>query len=124
VEIKNATIAAGAKVNHLSYIGDAQVGERTNIGAGTITCNYDGVMKHLTTIGPDAFIGSNTMLIAPVTIGAGAITASGSIIPAKAKVPDGSIAVSRAELTVKEDRAEKYFKMLQAQKAKKIKDAS
>jgi bifunctional UDP-N-acetylglucosamine pyrophosphorylase/glucosamine-1-phosphate N-acetyltransferase len=124
VEIKNATIAAGAKVNHLSYIGDAQVGERTNIGAGTITCNYDGVMKHLTTIGPDAFIGSNTMLIAPVTIGAGAITASGSIIPAKAKVPDGSIAVSRAELTVKEDRAEKYFKMLQAQKVKKIKDAS
>lgn len=124
VEIKNATIAQGAKINHLSYIGDAHVGERSNIGAGTITCNYDGVMKHKTDIGPDAFIGSNTMLIAPVTIGAGAITASGTIVPSNARVPDGAIAVSRASLEVKEGRAEKYFTILKAKKAKKDKDAS
>ncbi|MFT6452478.1 MAG: bifunctional UDP-N-acetylglucosamine pyrophosphorylase/glucosamine-1-phosphate N-acetyltransferase, partial [Halocynthiibacter sp.] len=74
VEIKNAEICEGAKVNHLSYIGDARIGERTNIGAGTITCNYDGVFKHHTEIGADAFIGSNTMLVAPVKVGAAAMT--------------------------------------------------
>jgi bifunctional UDP-N-acetylglucosamine pyrophosphorylase / glucosamine-1-phosphate N-acetyltransferase len=69
VEVKNAQVAEGAKINHLTYIGDADIGARTNIGAGTITCNYDGVFKHRTVIGRDAFIGSNTMLVAPVTRG-------------------------------------------------------
>jgi bifunctional UDP-N-acetylglucosamine pyrophosphorylase / glucosamine-1-phosphate N-acetyltransferase len=71
VEIKNAVLDEGAKVNHLSYIGDAHVGEGANIGAGTVTCNYDGVMKHRTEIGARAFIGSDTMLVAPVRVGAG-----------------------------------------------------
>jgi bifunctional UDP-N-acetylglucosamine pyrophosphorylase/glucosamine-1-phosphate N-acetyltransferase len=70
----------GAKVNHLTYIGDAEVGAHANIGAGTVTCNYDGVFKHRTEIGEDAFIGSDTMLVAPVTVGDGAMTASGSVI--------------------------------------------
>jgi N-acetylglucosamine-1-phosphate uridyltransferase (contains nucleotidyltransferase and I-patch acetyltransferase domains) len=74
VEVKNAVIAEGAKVNHLSYIGDADIGPRSNIGAGTITCNYDGVSKHHTTIGADVFIGSNTMLVAPVSVGDQAMT--------------------------------------------------
>ena len=80
VEIKNARIAEGAKVNHLSYVGDATVGEAANIGAGTITCNYDGVSKHRTEIGANAFIGSNSALVAPVSIGAGAYVGSGSVI--------------------------------------------
>ena len=78
VEIKNAILDEGVKVGHLTYLGDAHVGEFSNIGAGTVTCNYDGVNKHRTEIGPRAFIGSDTMLVAPVTIGAGAMTASGS----------------------------------------------
>ncbi|MBP9049528.1 MAG: bifunctional UDP-N-acetylglucosamine diphosphorylase/glucosamine-1-phosphate N-acetyltransferase GlmU, partial [Tabrizicola sp.] len=80
VEIKNAILDEGVKVGHLTYIGDASIGEHTNIGAGTVTCNYDGVMKHRTTIGKRAFIGSDTMLVAPVTVGDGALTASGSVI--------------------------------------------
>ena len=80
VEIKNARIAEGAKVNHLSYVGDATVGEAANIGAGTITCNYDGVSKHRTEIGANAFIGSNSALVATVSIGAGAYVGSGSVI--------------------------------------------
>ncbi|HZV58648.1 MAG TPA: bifunctional UDP-N-acetylglucosamine diphosphorylase/glucosamine-1-phosphate N-acetyltransferase GlmU, partial [Sphingobium sp.] len=80
VEIKAATLAEGAKVNHLSYIGDASVGAGANIGAGTITCNYDGFLKYRTEIGPGAFIGSNSALVAPVTIGAGAIVGAGSVV--------------------------------------------
>ncbi len=80
VEIKNADIGADAKVPHLSYVGDARVGDRANIGAGTITCNYDGFSKHQTTIGEGAFIGSNSSLVAPVTIGKGAYVGSGSVI--------------------------------------------
>ncbi|MFN4173066.1 MAG: bifunctional UDP-N-acetylglucosamine diphosphorylase/glucosamine-1-phosphate N-acetyltransferase GlmU, partial [Pseudorhodobacter sp.] len=80
VEIKNAVLDEGVKVGHLTYLGDAHIGEQTNIGAGTVTCNYDGVMKHRTEIGARAFIGSNTMLVAPVTIGRDAMTASGSVI--------------------------------------------
>lgn len=80
VEVKKADIAAGAKVNHLSYIGDATIGERTNIGAGTITCNYDGFLKHRTEIGADVFIGSDTLLVAPVKVGDGAITGSGTVV--------------------------------------------
>lgn len=80
VELKNTRLGAGAKASHLSYLGDAIVGENANIGAGTITCNYDGVNKNTTTIGPDAFIGSNSSLVAPVTIGAGAMTGAGAVV--------------------------------------------
>lgn len=120
VEIKQADIAEGAKVNHLSYIGDATVGERANIGAGTVTCNYDGVMKHRTTIGADAFIGSDTMLVAPVTVGAKAMTASGSTITTD--VPDGALAISRAKQVNKPGLAVKLRDRLMAIKADKSKD--
>jgi bifunctional UDP-N-acetylglucosamine pyrophosphorylase/glucosamine-1-phosphate N-acetyltransferase len=95
VELKKATIAEGAKVNHLSYVGDAEVGARANIGAGTITCNYDGFGKYRTIIGAGAFIGSNTALVAPVTIGDGAVVGAGSVITED--VEADSLAVERAE---------------------------
>ncbi|MEO0913361.1 MAG: bifunctional UDP-N-acetylglucosamine diphosphorylase/glucosamine-1-phosphate N-acetyltransferase GlmU, partial [Pseudomonadota bacterium] len=91
VEIKAATLAEGAKVNHLSYIGDASVGEGANIGAGTITCNYDGVFKHRTEIGDRAFVGSNTALVAPVTVGADALIGSGAVVTSD--VPEGDLAL-------------------------------
>ena len=116
VEIKNARIDEGAKVNHLSYIGDATVGARANIGAGTITCNYDGVFKHHTEIGAGAFIGSNTMLVAPVTIGAGALTGSGSVITSD--VEPHALAVARAPQVEKAGVARKMFEMLKAKKAR------
>jgi bifunctional UDP-N-acetylglucosamine pyrophosphorylase / glucosamine-1-phosphate N-acetyltransferase len=93
-EVKKAKIGKGAKVNHLTYIGDADVGEKANIGAGTITCNYDGFNKFKTIIGEGAFIGSNSSLVAPVSIGAGAIIAAGSVITKD--VPDDAIAFARA----------------------------
>src|SRR3954452_4920475 len=93
VEVKNSEIGAGAKVNHLSYVGDATVGAGANVGAGVITCNYDGVRKNPTEIGAGAFIGSNTMLVAPVTVGAGASTGAGSVVTKN--VPDGALAVTR-----------------------------
>jgi bifunctional UDP-N-acetylglucosamine pyrophosphorylase / glucosamine-1-phosphate N-acetyltransferase len=93
VEIKNAAIDEGAKVNHLTYVGDAHVGAAANVGAGTITCNYDGFDKHHTEIGAGAFIGSNSALVAPVTIGAGAYVASGSVVTMD--VPDDAMAVAR-----------------------------
>ena len=80
VETKNARLGHGSKVNHLSYIGDAELGINVNVGAGTITCNYDGFKKHITRIGDGAFIGSNSSLIAPVTIGAGAYLGSGTAV--------------------------------------------
>lgn len=116
VETKNAIIAEGAKVNHLSYVGDADVGARANIGAGTVTCNYDGVFKHKTTIGADAFIGSNTMLVAPVTVGAEAMTASGSVITTD--VEDGALAVGRGKQTNKSGLARKMFEKLKSKRAK------
>ena len=116
VEVKNAVIAEGAKVNHLSYIGDADIGPRSNIGAGTITCNYDGVSKHHTTIGADVFIGSNTMLVAPVSVGDQAMTASGSVITRD--VPAGDLAVARARQDNKSGFALRLFDKLRAQKAK------
>ncbi|MCI5111843.1 MAG: bifunctional UDP-N-acetylglucosamine diphosphorylase/glucosamine-1-phosphate N-acetyltransferase GlmU [Marivita sp.] len=119
VEIKNASIDEGAKVNHLTYIGDADVGARTNIGAGTITCNYDGVMKHRTTIGRDTFIGSNTMLVAPVTVGKEAMTATATVVTKD--VPDGAMAIARTEQTNKQGFARKLFSMLRAKKAKQAK---
>ncbi|MBE0695224.1 MAG: bifunctional UDP-N-acetylglucosamine diphosphorylase/glucosamine-1-phosphate N-acetyltransferase GlmU [Aquamicrobium sp.] len=93
-EVKKAVIDAGAKVNHLTYIGDAHIGAGANIGAGTITCNYDGFSKHHTEIGAGAFIGSNSALVAPVTIGAGAYVASGSVVTQD--VPDDALAFGRA----------------------------
>ncbi|HCL67026.1 MAG TPA: bifunctional UDP-N-acetylglucosamine diphosphorylase/glucosamine-1-phosphate N-acetyltransferase GlmU [Rhizobium sp.] len=102
-EIKKAEIGAGAKVNHLTYIGDAFVGAGSNIGAGTITCNYDGVNKFVTRIGEHAFIGSNTSLVAPVTVGDGAYVASGSVITED--VPADALALGRAHQVVKPERA-------------------
>ncbi|WP_299370265.1 bifunctional UDP-N-acetylglucosamine diphosphorylase/glucosamine-1-phosphate N-acetyltransferase GlmU [uncultured Tateyamaria sp.] len=116
VELKNATLAPGAKVNHLSYVGDASIGEASNIGAGTITCNYDGVMKHRTEIGARAFIGSNTMLVAPVSIGDEAMTGSGSVITSD--VEDGALAIARAPQVEKPGMARKLFEMLKAKKAR------
>ena len=110
VEIKNAQVAEGAKINHLSYIGDADVGPRTNIGAGTITCNYDGVMKHRTVIGADAFIGSDTMLVAPVTLGDGAMTATGTVVTRD--VEPGALAVARARQENKPGFVARFFEKL------------
>jgi bifunctional UDP-N-acetylglucosamine pyrophosphorylase/glucosamine-1-phosphate N-acetyltransferase len=93
VELKQACLHKGAKANHLSYIGDADVGERANIGAGTITCNYDGARKHTTVIGAGAFIGSNTALVAPVNVGSGTLVGAGSVITRD--VPDGEMAIAR-----------------------------
>ncbi len=119
VEIKNAEIGSGAKVNHLSYIGDAALGAETNIGAGTITCNYDGVFKHRTSVGERVFIGSNTMLVAPVTVGDDAMTASGSVITSD--VEAGALAMARAPQETKPGRAKKLMNMLRARKAKQRK---
>ena len=94
VELKNAKLDTEAKVGHLTYLGDATVGARTNIGAGTITCNYDGANKHQTTIGADVFIGSNNSLVAPVTLDDGASTAAGSTI--NQDVDKSQLAVARA----------------------------
>ncbi len=94
VETKNTVVGDDSKVPHLSYLGDATLGERVNVGAGTITCNYDGVDKHATEIGDDAFIGSDTMLVAPVHIGDRAVTGAGSTITRD--VPDGTLAVERS----------------------------
>ena len=116
VEVKNTTLAQGAKVNHLSYIGDASIGEASNVGAGTITCNYDGVMKHRTEIGARAFIGSNTMLVAPVSVGNEAMTGSGSVITSD--VEDGALAIARAPQVEKPGMARKLFEMLKAKKAR------
>lgn len=114
VEIKNAVLDEGVKVGHLTYLGDAHVGEHTNIGAGTITCNYDGVMKHRTTIGPRAFIGSDTMLVAPVRIGADAMTGSGSTITED--VPDGALAIGRARQVTKPGLATRLMAALRLKK--------
>jgi bifunctional UDP-N-acetylglucosamine pyrophosphorylase/glucosamine-1-phosphate N-acetyltransferase len=102
-EVKKAVIGAGAKVNHLTYIGDASIGAGSNIGAGTITCNYDGYNKHQTTIGEGVFVGSNTSLVAPVTLGDGAYVASGSVIVAD--VPADALAFGRARQSNLEGRA-------------------
>ena len=95
VEIKNATVETGAKINHLAYVGDSRVGAKANVGAGTITCNYDGFAKHHTDIGAGAFIGSNTALVAPVTVGDGAIIGAGSVITGD--VAADALALTRAD---------------------------
>lgn len=104
-ETKNAVIGFGAKVNHLSYVGDATLGEKVNVGAGTITCNYDGKNKHKTVIGANVFVGSNTNLVAPVTIGAGALIAAGSTITEN--VPADSLGLARSKQIVKKGWAKK-----------------
>mgnify|MGYP002630485485 FL=1 len=121
VEVKNAQIAEGAKVNHLSYIGDATIGAGSNIGAGTITCNYDGVSKHHTVIGARVFVGSNTMLVAPVTLGDDSMTASGSVITRD--VPAEALALSRAPQEIKLGLAKRMFEKLKSKKAKATKGA-
>jgi bifunctional UDP-N-acetylglucosamine pyrophosphorylase/glucosamine-1-phosphate N-acetyltransferase len=102
VELKATTLGEGAKANHLAYLGDATIGAGANIGAGTITCNYDGVHKHRTEIGQDAFIGSNTALVAPVKIGARALVGAGSVITTT--VPDDALAIARGRQTVFDGR--------------------
>ena len=116
-ETKKAEIGAGAKVNHLSYIGDAVIGAKVNIGAGTITCNYDGTNKHLTEIGAGTFVGSNSALVAPVTVGPNAYIASGSVITDA--VPEGALAFGRARQVNKEGRAEAVRQRNAAYKARK-----
>jgi bifunctional UDP-N-acetylglucosamine pyrophosphorylase/glucosamine-1-phosphate N-acetyltransferase len=106
VETKAATIESGAKVNHLSYVGDAHVGAKANLGAGTITCNYDGFGKHKTLIGEGAFVGTNSSLVAPVKIGKGAYIGSGSVITKD--VPDDAMAVERSQQTNREGGAKRY----------------
>jgi len=105
VEIKKSAIDEGAKINHLSYIGDARVGEASNIGAGTITCNYDGVHKHHTDIGAHVFVGSNTALVAPVSVGDGAMVAAGSVITEN--VPPDALAVAREKQVTKDGWAKR-----------------
>lgn len=117
VEIKNAVLDEGVKVGHLTYLGDAHIGERANIGAGTVTCNYDGVSKHHTEIGADAFIGSDTMLVAPVRVGARAMTGSGSVVTQD--VPDEALAVGRARQVNKPGLAARLMAALRAAKEKR-----
>ncbi len=115
VEVKNATVEAGAKANHLTYLGDAHVGARANIGAGTITCNYDGYLKHRTEIGEDAFIGSNTALVAPVSVGRGASVGAGSVVTQD--VPEDALAVARGAQETRPGAAARLREKLAARKA-------
>jgi bifunctional UDP-N-acetylglucosamine pyrophosphorylase/glucosamine-1-phosphate N-acetyltransferase len=121
VETKAATLEAGVKVNHLSYVGDAHVGANSNLGAGTITCNYDGFSKHKTLIGNGAFIGTNSSLVAPVKIGAGAYIGSGSVITKD--VPDDALAVERSQQINREGGAKRYREMKTRPKAAKAKES-
>ncbi|BCI67127.1 bifunctional UDP-N-acetylglucosamine diphosphorylase/glucosamine-1-phosphate N-acetyltransferase GlmU [Acetobacter aceti] len=114
VELKATTMGNGAKANHLTYLGDASIGAATNVGAGTITCNYDGVFKHRTTIGANAFIGSDSILVAPVTIGDGALVAAGSVITSNVE-PD-AMAVARGVQTNKTGWAARFRAALRAKK--------
>jgi bifunctional UDP-N-acetylglucosamine pyrophosphorylase/glucosamine-1-phosphate N-acetyltransferase len=116
VEVKNARLGKGAKANHLSYLGDADIGAGANVGAGTITCNYDGFFKYRTTIGAGAFIGSNSALVAPVTIGAGALVAAGSVITRD--VPDDAVALARGAQVDKPGRAKRFREVMAARKKK------
>jgi bifunctional UDP-N-acetylglucosamine pyrophosphorylase/glucosamine-1-phosphate N-acetyltransferase len=115
VEVKNAELGEGAKANHLAYLGDATVGAGANIGAGTITCNYDGYFKHKTVIGERAFIGSNSALIAPVSIGADAIVAAGSAV--SRDVAAGELRMVRAEQLVKPGWADRFHDAMKKKKA-------
>ncbi len=117
VEVKNASLGAGAKANHLTYLGDADIGAGANIGAGTITCNYDGFLKHRTVVGDGAFIGSNAALVAPVTVGAGAIVGAGSVVT-RDVAPD-ALAVARGEQTERPGAAARFREGKAKEKAAK-----
>jgi bifunctional UDP-N-acetylglucosamine pyrophosphorylase/glucosamine-1-phosphate N-acetyltransferase len=119
VEVKNARLEAGAKANHLAYIGDGRVGAAANIGAGTIFCNYDGFNKHFTDVGAGAFVGSNSALVAPVRIGDGAYIGSGSVITRE--VPAGALALERSAQEVRAGWAEKFRAMMARRKAERSK---
>jgi bifunctional UDP-N-acetylglucosamine pyrophosphorylase/glucosamine-1-phosphate N-acetyltransferase len=119
VEIKKAVIGKGAKANHLTYIGDARVGAKTNVGAGTITCNYDGYEKHLTVIGDNVFIGSNTAIVAPAKIGDGANIAASSVVTRD--IPADALAITRPDLDIREGWAARYRELKAAKKAAKKK---
>jgi len=108
VEIKKSILKAGAKVSHLSYVGDAEIGEKTNIGCGFITCNYDGAQKHRTKIGAETFIGSDCQVIAPIEIGSKAFVAAGSTITKN--IPDGGFGIARSQQVIKEGAAKKFLK--------------
>jgi bifunctional UDP-N-acetylglucosamine pyrophosphorylase/glucosamine-1-phosphate N-acetyltransferase len=114
VEVKKAKLGKGAKANHLTYLGDAEVGAGANIGAGTITCNYDGFFKYRTMIGAGAFIGSNSALVAPISIGAGALVAAGSVITRD--VAADALAVARGEQVEKAGGAARYREIMKARK--------
>jgi bifunctional UDP-N-acetylglucosamine pyrophosphorylase/glucosamine-1-phosphate N-acetyltransferase len=118
VEVKKAIVGPGAKVNHLSYIGDAEIGAGANIGAGTITCNYDGYLKYRTTIGAGAFVGSNSALVAPVSIGDGAIVAAGSVVTRD--VAAGDLAVARGRQEIKPGWAARFREKMAAKKSPKL----
>lgn len=115
VEVKNVSMGDGAKANHLAYLGDGQVGTGANIGAGTIFCNYDGFFKHRTVVGTDAFVGSNSALVAPVKIGDGAFVGSGSVITRD--VPSGALALERSEQSTRTGWAEKFRTVMKRRKA-------
>jgi bifunctional UDP-N-acetylglucosamine pyrophosphorylase/glucosamine-1-phosphate N-acetyltransferase len=116
VEVKKSTLAPGIKVNHLSYVGDATVGENVNVGAGAITCNYDGFNKHPTVIGAGAFIGSNVNMVAPLKIGKGAIIGAGSTVTKD--VPADALALERAQQLLKPGWASRHRKTLAAERKK------
>ena len=115
VETKNTHMGEGAKANHLAYLGDGRIGAQANIGAGTIFCNYDGFMKHMTNVGEQAFIGSNSALVAPVDIGKGAIVGSGSVITKN--VEADALAVARGHLVQREGWAISFRTRKSAEKA-------
>jgi bifunctional UDP-N-acetylglucosamine pyrophosphorylase/glucosamine-1-phosphate N-acetyltransferase len=117
VEVKQARLGKGAKANHLAYLGDAEVGAGANIGAGTITCNYDGYFKYRTVIGEGAFIGSNTALVAPVSIGKGALVAAGSVIVRD--VPEDAVALARGAQVEKPGRAKRFREIMSEKKKNK-----
>ena len=106
VEVKKTKLGEGSKASHLTYLGDAEIGEGTNIGAGTVTCNYDGFFKHKTTIGDGVFIGTHTSLVAPVTVGDGAFTATGAVITKD--VPEDSLAIARSDQVIKDGWAARF----------------
>ena len=108
VEIKNSVLHNGVKAAHLSYVGDAEVGARTNIGCGVVFVNFDGQKKHRTTVGEDCFIGCNANLVAPVTLGRNCFVACGTTVDKS--MPDGAFSIGRSYLTIKEGRAHKYLK--------------
>jgi bifunctional UDP-N-acetylglucosamine pyrophosphorylase/glucosamine-1-phosphate N-acetyltransferase len=119
VEVKNARLESGAKANHLTYLGDADIGRDANIGAGTITCNYDGFNKHKTEIGAEAFIGSNTALVAPVKVGPGAIVGAGSVITRDVRI--GALAMTRAEQKEWPGWAERFRRLMRRPKRESVK---